>query len=559
MGCTHSTKHTITVTDDTPFIEWFRWIPPPLVEEVHHHLGEMLESGTIQPSQSAWCNVVVLVRKRMEAYTSVLTLLFECPYRKGLLPPATNSRGIAKSGRCWTFFVPGPQVGVLANKNGGGIKTVYCLHSRQFGDLGFFKCDHMLLRLCNAPATFQQLMQNCLSELNLIYLDDVIVFLQTAKEHLHQLCVVFDQFREYNLKLNPSKCSLFKEEINYLAQWVSKEGVQPSNLNLKVITECALPQTYTEVHAFLCIMGHYWQFIKGFTHITQLLNEHLTGEGPSRQLEWVSLLENPLEAFAALKQACMSTLILAFTNYTKEFLLETNASKEGLGAVLYQKQADGQYHLVAYGSRALMAHEKNYHSTKLEFLVLKWAVKEHFKEYLPYQPFLVKTNNNTLTYIMTTPNLNATGHWWVGALARFNFQLEYQKGCDNTMADVLSWDHYPFQPGHGETGTRWSDPRGHPKGWMSSPCSSWGRPMHGKRGTCCCRVGVGPNACDWLGRSPERRPSAEHGLRLVGTPKEDWPEDTLRRACLQWGRPTDSEESSKLHNTSEGPIPMLHA
>ena len=106
--------------------------------------------------------------------------------------------------------------------------------------------------------------------------------------------------------------------------------------------------------------------------------------------------------------------------------------------MLSQKQADRQYHPVAYGSRALMAHEKNYHSTKLEFLALKWAVMEHFKEYLPYQPFLVKTNNNPLTYIMMTPNLNVTGHQWVGALARFNFQLEYQKGCDNTVADVLS-------------------------------------------------------------------------------------------------------------------------
>ena len=85
-----------------------------------------------------------------------------------------------------------------------------------------------------------------------------------------------------------------------------------------------------------------------------------------------------------------------------------------------------------------MAHEKNYHSTKLEFLVLKWVVSKHFKEYLPYQPFLVRTDNNPLTYIMTTPNLNATGHQRVGALLRFNFQLEYQKGWDNTMADVLS-------------------------------------------------------------------------------------------------------------------------
>ena len=101
----------------------------------------------------------------------------------------------------------------------------------------------------------------------------------------------------------------------------------------------------------------------------------------------------------------MNSPVLAFADYTKEFLLETDASKEGLGAVLFQKQEDGWFHPVAYGSQALTKHEKNYHSTKLEFLALKWAVMEHFKEYLLYQPFLVKTNNNPLTYIMSTPNL----------------------------------------------------------------------------------------------------------------------------------------------------------
>ena len=94
------------------------------------------------------------------------------------------------------------------------------------GNLGFFKCDHMPLGLCIVPATFQWFMQNCLGELSLIYcliyLDDLIVFLQTAKEHLHWLHVMFDQLREYNLKLKPSKFSLFNEEINYLAHQVSK-------------------------------------------------------------------------------------------------------------------------------------------------------------------------------------------------------------------------------------------------------------------------------------------------------------------------------------------------
>ena len=96
----------------------------------------------------------------------------------------------------------------------------------------------------------------------------------------------------------------------------------------------------------------------------------------------MSLLEEALKAFEALKQACMQSPVLAFDDYTKDFLLETEASKEGLGAVLSQKQEDGWFHPVAYGSRALTTHEKNYHSTKLEFLALKWAIMEHFKEYL---------------------------------------------------------------------------------------------------------------------------------------------------------------------------------
>ena len=136
------------------------------------------------------------------------------------------------------------------------------------GNLGFYKCDKMPFGLCNVPATFQQLMQNCMDELNfiycLIYLDDLIVFSWTAEEHLHQLRVVFDHLREYNFKLKPSKCSLFREEIDYLAHKVSKEGVQPSKINVRAIAKYAPPQTYTEIRAFLGLVGHYRHFIKGF-------------------------------------------------------------------------------------------------------------------------------------------------------------------------------------------------------------------------------------------------------------------------------------------------------
>ena len=125
--------------------------------------------------------------------------------------------------------------------------------------------------------------------------------------------------------------------------------MQPSNSNLRNIAECVPPQTYMEIQAFLGLVGYYQRFIKGFACVAQPLNELLSGKGASRKLEQVSLPEGAVRAFDALKQACMTAPVLAFADYTKEFLLKTNASKEGLGAVLSQKQTDGQYHPVTYG------------------------------------------------------------------------------------------------------------------------------------------------------------------------------------------------------------------
>ena len=116
-------------------------------------------------------------------------------------------------------------------------------------NLGFFECDHMTFGLCNAPATFQRLIQSCLSKLNLIYcliyLDDIVIFSQMAEEHLHQLQVVFDQFREYNLKLKPSKCSFFKRKINYLAHEVSKGRCMTQQFELEgKCRMCTVPNVH---------------------------------------------------------------------------------------------------------------------------------------------------------------------------------------------------------------------------------------------------------------------------------------------------------------------------
>ena len=135
---------------------------------------------------------------------------------------------------------------------------------------------------------------------------------------------------------------------------------------------------------------------------------------------------------------CMTAPILVFTDFKKPFQLETDASKEGLGAVLLQESDDGQYHPVAFASQELRGGEPKYHSSKLEFLALKWAVTEQFCEYLQHQPFTIRMDNNPLTYILTTPNLDALGHHWVAALSGYNMKLEYLKGSNNKVADALS-------------------------------------------------------------------------------------------------------------------------
>ena len=212
---------------------------------------------------------------------------------------------------------------------------------------------------------------------------------------------------------------------------------------MESITQCPPPDTYTKVKSFVGLVGHYRCFIKGFAKIAVPLYDLTSGDNKDKKSEHVDLSPEAYEAFNRLKAACLQAPILSFPDFTKPFLLETDTSGRGLGAVLSQKQADGWYHLIAYASHVMNETEQRYHSNKQEFLALKWAVTEQFHEYLsPYRKnrneFVVHTDNNPLTYIFSSANLDTAGQRWVARLASYNFSLEYQKGKDNTVADFLS-------------------------------------------------------------------------------------------------------------------------
>ena len=294
------------------------------------------------------------------------------------------------------------------------------------GSMGLYKSKSMPFGLCNAPPPFQRLMQNCLGELNLtyclIYLDDVIVFSDTPEEHLWRMHVVFNCLCEHGLKLKPSKYEVFKAEINYLAHHVSQKRVLPSKKNLESIAQCPPPDMYTKVKSFMGLVGHYRHFIKGFAKIAAPLYDLTSGDNKDKKSEHVELSPKAREAFDRLKAACLQAPILSFPDFNKLFLLETDASGRGLGAILSQKQADGRYHPIAYASRVMNETEHRYHSNKQEFLALKWAVTEQFHEYLSpdgknWNKFVVCTDNNPLTYIFSSANLDAAGQQWVAHLA----------------------------------------------------------------------------------------------------------------------------------------------
>ena len=215
--------------------------------------------------------------------------------------------------------------------------------------------------LCNAPATFQRLMQNCLGELNLkyalIYLNNVIVYSETEEEHLVRLRAMLERFMEHGLKLKPSKCNFFHTEISYLGHKVSTAGMEPGTEGLKGIAEIVPLATYTQVRKFLGATGYFRCFIKGYTRIAKPLNDLLQGENSKLKSQSLGLPLDALATFQELKMKCLTAPVLAFTDFKKPFLLETDVSIEGLGAVLSQKQDYGWYHPIAYASRGLKGGE----------------------------------------------------------------------------------------------------------------------------------------------------------------------------------------------------------
>ena len=316
------------------------------------------------------------------------------------------------------------------------------------GTGGLYEYLRMPFGLCNSPATFQRLMEACFTEENfdilLLYLDDILVFSKTIEEHLHRLDLVFSKLKSHGLKMKPSKCSFFNTSVKYLGHIVSADGVSTDPEKTETIRSWPTPTSEKELRSFLGLAGYYRRFVKDFSKIAKPLH-NITKDNNKKKKKSTSrpFLELWTEecdvAFNELKLRLTSSPILGYPDFTRSFILETDASFDGLGAVLSQDQEHGHVE-IAYASRTLRPTERNmenYSSMKLELLALKWAVTDKFRDYLLGSKFVVFTDNNPLSYLQTA-KLGATEMRWASQLAQFDFEVKFRSGKANRNADALS-------------------------------------------------------------------------------------------------------------------------
>ena len=288
--------------------------------------------------------------------------------------------------------------------------------------------------LCNAPSTFERLMENIMSGLQwetlLVYLYDVIVFGKTIEDELRRLQEVFRRLRHANLKLKPKKCKLFQKSVLYLGHVVTPDGIATDPEKIGDIEEWRRPTCIKEVRQLLGLASYYRRYVQGFCEIAKPLY-NLTKK--SVVFHWITECE---EAFYALKQSLTTSPILAYPDNNGKFTLDTDASAYGIGAVLSQEQ-DGKERVIAYASRTLSKTERNYCVTMKELLAVVYFVK-YFRPYLYGRHFTIRTDPGSLRWLINFKNPEGQIARWLQILGEYDYEIIHRPGKSHQNADSLS-------------------------------------------------------------------------------------------------------------------------
>ena len=299
---------------------------------------------------------------------------------------------------------------------------------------GLFQFKVMPFGLINAPATFSRVMRKLLDKAECLfnYLDDVLAPTNTWELHLTVLRDLFERVRKGNLTIRPSKCSVGYRSLKFLGHQISAEGLSPAKDTVDKMLRAPRPETKTQLRSFIGLVGYYRRFIPNYAHIAVSLTD-LTCKGSPNILCWGNAQE---EAFNSLRQHVAKAPVLRLPDYSKQFILQTDASNRGLGAILLQEE-EGLRHPIAYASRKLLSREQNHATIERECLAIVWAMQK-FQNFLYGQHFLLEVDHEPLKYLTQSSYQNGRLMRWALALQAYRFTVNYIKGSMNVGADFLS-------------------------------------------------------------------------------------------------------------------------
>ena len=431
LGCTTLAEHSIDTGDATPVRIPPRRMPLAFAGEDKAALKKLQEQGSIRPSTSPWAAPLVLVRKKDGSVRPCVD------YRRLNSVTKRDAFPIPHSQDCLDAFQGAELFSTL------DITSAYNQIPVRERDIpktafvtkyGLYEFMTMPFGLCNAPATFQRLMEVALSGLQwthcLVYLDDVIIYGRDFREHLARLRLVLDRIRQAKLKLKPRKCFFFQVEVKFLGHVLSKNGILPNPDNVKKLLDWPVPKNVTEVRGILGLGSYYRRFVKDFSARMLPLIE-LTKKG--KAFIWS---EDCQAAFEDLKSALTGPDIMGFPSDQGHFILDTDASDFAIGAVLSQIQ-DGAERVIAYGSHALNRAERNYCVTDRELLAVKHFIQQ-YKHYLLGRKFTVRTDHRALRWLFSLKDPKSRIARWIELLSAFDFEIEHRAGVRHGNADALS-------------------------------------------------------------------------------------------------------------------------
>ena len=365
LGLTSLAEHQIDLTDTKPIKQPFRRVPLAFVNEEKHAIDKLLRQGVIRPSNGSWASPLCLVRKK-----------------DGSVRPCVDYRRLNKVTKPDAFPVPKVDECVDAISGSTIFSTVgltcgYFQVPVREQDIpktafisrhGLYEFTSTPFGMINSGATFQRVMELAMKGLNwqicIIYIDDCIIFSSTFDEHIERLRLVFQRFREANLKLKPKKCELLKSEVTFLGFRITGEGARPDPNNVAKVLQWPVPANVTEVKQFLGLCSYYRKHVKQLSIIAKPLFD-LTKK--DSKLVWTSDCKC---AFDALKTALTSNQVMALPRSdTEGFILDVDSCNYGIGGVLSQVQ-DGEEKVIAYASRSLNRAETNYCVTDKELLAI---------------------------------------------------------------------------------------------------------------------------------------------------------------------------------------------